>query len=69
MTDRTVFGGRKFYTMYLQSQFTCYEMYPLASRTIRQQGRIVSLRTNFNVSFVRSYIFLVWLITSRIFWS
>jgi hypothetical protein len=27
MTDRTVCGGRTFYTMYLQRQFACYKMY------------------------------------------
>jgi hypothetical protein len=25
MTDKKVFGGRKFYTVYLKRQFTCYE--------------------------------------------
>jgi hypothetical protein len=27
MTDRTVFGRRKFCALYLQRQFACYEMY------------------------------------------
>jgi hypothetical protein len=35
MTDRIVFSGRKFYAMYLKSQFMCHKINPLKTKRIR----------------------------------